>query len=56
MEKITKIDAQLKIRLAKIVGCKWHDVRIVLFELNGIDVYYGEYGTHKKIGYDDIKD
>ncbi len=55
MEKqIVKIEPKLKKKILDIVGCKWENVRIVLFEEKGITVYYNEYGTEKFIKYESL--
>lgn len=55
MEKqIVKIDPDLKGKLLHLIGCKWNEVRIVLFEDKGIRVYHNEYGTATFVKYEQI--
>lgn len=55
MEKqIVKIDPELKSKILHLVGCKWNEVRIVLFEAGGIRVYHHDYGTETFIKYEQL--
>lgn len=45
----------MKTMIANAMGCRWTDIRVVVFEANGVDVYLEAYGVHKKIKYDKLK-
>lgn len=52
--QIIKIELKLKAKILKTIGCEWKDVRIVLFEENGIRVYHHDYGTETFIKYEQL--
>lgn len=55
MEKqIVKVEPRLKEIITSLIGCKWNDVRIVLFEVEGIRVYHNSYGTETLIKYEQL--
>ena len=53
--KIVKVSPKMKTMIANAMCCRWTDIRVVVFEANGVDVYLEEYGVHKKIKYDKLK-
>lgn len=55
MEKIVKVSPKMKTMIANAMRCRWTDIRVVVFEANGVDVYLEAYGVHKKIKYDKLK-
>lgn len=52
--QIVKVSPEMKSKLAKIVGCKWSGVRVVIVETNGITVYHHEYGMETFVSFDKL--
>lgn len=51
MEKIVKMSPEFKRAICKLIG-DWNDVRVALFECDGVLLYFKEYGKQQKIRYE----
>ena len=51
---IMLIEPKLKSRIENITNRKWKDVKVVVFGLNEVTVYFKEYGVYSTIKYSEL--